>query len=359
MRKINNVIIYLPFLGNGGVETASLHLGRGFVSKGISVTYLVNSYAVRTNESLFREVGAVISLNARMYSGYIKLYLFLKTLPGESIVISHQTPCNFVASIAVRFLKDVAHFPVLHVSLMAQLKGVKRSASVLVYRIIAAISGVLVCVSRGLADECIHRIGISRGRIVVIYNSLYDRLDYLSLSFPAERKVALNLVASGRFTEQKNFDFLVDVFFRYQELHNQSRLTILGDGPLMGAIKEKVNRLGLSNKVKLPGFVNNVDPYYEGADVFLLTSIYEGFGIVLIDAIRNGVPFVAVSCDHGPREIKEGTGFGVVVDDFDVDKFVKGVEQVGQHLSGIDNEKVNSYLEQFTGENVSSRYLSL
>ncbi len=97
----------------------------------------------------------------------------------------------------------------------------------------------------------------------------------------------------GRFMEQKNHRFLVDIF---NELHKKNKNTLLllvGQGPLMDEIKEKVNSLGLTNSVKFLGQRNDANELYQAFDVFLLPSLYEGLGMVLIEAQASGLPCIA------------------------------------------------------------------
>lgn len=93
----------------------------------------------------------------------------------------------------------------------------------------------------------------------------------------------------GRFVEQKNHDFLIDIFY---ELHKQvpnSVLMLVGQGPLQDKMKEKVEKLNLSKSVLFLGQRNDVARLYQAMDVFVLPSLYEGLGMVLIEAQTAGI----------------------------------------------------------------------
>ncbi len=96
----------------------------------------------------------------------------------------------------------------------------------------------------------------------------------------------------GRFVAQKNHTFLIDVF---NEVHKQNKKTILlliGQGPLQEEIKDKVNNLGLRESVMFLGQRNDVNELYQAMDTFLFPSLYEGLGMVLIEAQCSGLPCV-------------------------------------------------------------------
>ena len=97
----------------------------------------------------------------------------------------------------------------------------------------------------------------------------------------------------GRFVAQKNHTFLIDIFNEMHKENENSVLLLIGQGPLQNEIKEKVDKLGLANSVKFIGQVTNANDYYNAMDVFVLPSIYEGLGMVLIEAQANELPCIA------------------------------------------------------------------
>lgn len=105
----------------------------------------------------------------------------------------------------------------------------------------------------------------------------------------------------GRFIAQKNHAQLIDIFNEYHKNNNNSVLILIGQGPLMDTIKNKVNSLELDDCVMFLGQKDNVNEYYNAMDLFLFPSLYEGLGMVAIEAQVNGlevlasnqVPFVA------------------------------------------------------------------
>lgn len=97
----------------------------------------------------------------------------------------------------------------------------------------------------------------------------------------------------GRFVEQKNHRFLIDIFNEIHKQNTNSILLLVGQGPLMNEIKEKVNLLDLTDCVKFLGQRSDVNELYQAMDLFLLPSLYEGLGMVLIEAQCAGLPCIA------------------------------------------------------------------
>lgn len=101
------------------------------------------------------------------------------------------------------------------------------------------------------------------------------------------------LIHIGSFKEQKNHDFLIDVFNQLKSKENQYGLILLGVGEMMSSIQEKVNNLGLTNQVFFVGMETNIAPYLFASDLFVFPSLYEGFGNVLIEGQFANLPIAA------------------------------------------------------------------
>ncbi len=110
------------------------------------------------------------------------------------------------------------------------------------------------------------------------------------------------LLSAGRLADQKGFDRLIAAFTRLAPDHPDWDLAILGEGPLRDALAALGARAG-PGRVVLPGRAGNIGEWYGAADVFAMTSIYEGFPMTLLEAMAHGLPVVSVDCETGPRDI--------------------------------------------------------
>lgn len=135
-----------------------------------------------------------------------------------------------------------------------------------------------------------------KGKVVLLHNAI--DLDKFAFDENVRLKVreSLNIGEDtlvvghvGRFMEQKNHDFLIDIFNEMHKKHDNSILILVGQGPLMNDIKEKVVRLELENNVMFLGQRQDVSDLYQAFDVFLLPSLYEGLPVVGVEAQVSGL----------------------------------------------------------------------
>lgn len=117
----------------------------------------------------------------------------------------------------------------------------------------------------------------------------------------------------GRLVSAKGFDVLVPAFHEVVREGLDLNLLILGEGPERSALEAQARALGVADRVFLPGFEANPYPYFRHAKMFVLSSRYEGFALVLLEALALGAPVVAMDCPSGPRELLENGRFGVLV----------------------------------------------
>jgi glycosyltransferase involved in cell wall biosynthesis len=121
------------------------------------------------------------------------------------------------------------------------------------------------------------------------------------------------LLALGRLSPEKRFDMLIDAFSRIAAKRPEWDLAIVGDGPLRDQLSAQVRRLGIESRVHLPGRVGNPQAWYDRADAFAMTSRFEGFPNVLLEAIASGLPVIAVDCLTGPSELVEDGVNGILL----------------------------------------------
>lgn len=159
----------------------------------------------------------------------------------------------------------------------------------------------IISVSKEIKDELID-FGIEEDKISVIYNPLPK----INTNKPAHKWLKEKtsfILAMGRMEEQKDFKTLIKAYAEVSDKID-SKLLILGDGSKRQELKKLSESLGIGDKVDMPGgYVENPIEYMKSADMFVLSSIYEGFPNVLTEAMYAGSPVIAADCISGPREI--------------------------------------------------------
>lgn len=121
------------------------------------------------------------------------------------------------------------------------------------------------------------------------------------------------VIAMGRLTYQKGFDILLLAFAKIANKHSNWQLIILGEGELRKDIETLRDSLGLTQSVILPGIIKNPFCILNNSKLFVLSSRFEGFGNVLIEAMSCGLPVISTNCESGPREIIQDGLDGILV----------------------------------------------
>lgn len=159
----------------------------------------------------------------------------------------------------------------------------------------------VIAVSQGVAQDLRRNFGVKQSRLSVIANPVdHDRIAALSAAPPALSLQGDFIVAAGRLVPNKNFGMLIEAFARADL---PASLVILGEGPLRGALQAQIERLGLGDRILLPGFLDNPFAVLKRAALFALPSNAEGFPNGMVEAMACGLPVVAANCRSGPSEI--------------------------------------------------------
>lgn len=226
----------------------------------------------------------------------------------------------------------------------------------------------MIAVSDGLARECEAVFGLPSRSVDHLYNP------YLSDAAPGlPEKMAIDpdherifskpvILGVGRLAPQKGFSVLISAFAQIAPTHD-ANLLILGEGPERSALEQQAADAGLGDRVFLPGWTPTPASYMRRSRLFVLSSIFEGFGIVCVEALASGVSMVVADCPHGPREIVDGGRFARLAVPGDAQSLAGAIraeldetDQGG--ANGLDDER-RAWLEQFSPEAAAARYREL
>ena len=197
-----------------------------------------------------------------------------------------------------------------------------------------------------------------------IYNpTLSDNYEELA-SLPVEKDWFAEetpiIIGVGRLSLPKGFDTLIRAFNIVQQKMD-ARLVILGEGDKRKELENLITEFGLEDKVWLPGYEKNPYRYIKKADLFVLSSLFEGLPNVLIEALALGIPCVSTRCKSGPKEILLNGEGGYLVDVGAVEEMAEAMERTLR-----DKEKANQMLEnatamlyRFTPQEVGKQYLEV
>ncbi|UVO55388.1 glycosyltransferase [Sphingomonas sp. SUN039] len=174
----------------------------------------------------------------------------------------------------------------------------------------APVFAMVVGMAEPARAEIIEYMGADPRRVVAINNASLTQADIDGLartrSAAPRDRAGRHYLAVGRLAAQKNFDLLLTSFAAMAR--PDDRLTIVGEGPLRAALESRAASLGIAAQVAMPGHQNTVGPWLADADALVLSSDYEGLGIVVIEALAAGLPVVATDCGPNMALLLEGVG---------------------------------------------------
>lgn len=165
----------------------------------------------------------------------------------------------------------------------------------------------------------------SHHKIHVLYNPISETL------FDAKQKNDMNpyiICSMGRMESQKNFPLLIDAFEKAFADENDVQLLLYGRGSRESQLQEYIDRKNMADRIKLMGRTNDVKAAYENANMFVLSSDFEGMPNALMEAMAAGVPCVSTDCPTGPSDLIENGENGLLVPVGDVEAMAVAMRKI-------------------------------
>lgn len=361
MCQPRRIAIMLPSLTGGGAERVALFLVEVLAAAGYAVDLVVavNSGSLADHPVARRHLVDLRAFNEMLCAPHIAHYC-RRARPDLLIAFVHSS--KIMAGLARKMVRDIPLVLSVHAALdipNAHRFWVRRwfghGPERWLYR------GVLGChvVSAALREQVQAFLHIPPDRVQLVYNPLVEAGPLSPL--PPEHELWFErpvIMTAGRMTQQKDHATLIRAFAR-SGLAGTARLLILGEGELEGRLREQVRQLGLLDCVIFGGFLPDVRPYLARASGFALSSVFEGFAIVLAEALMAGTPVVAFDCPSGPREVLEEGKLGLLLRPGDVDGLADAMRaMVSGERVAPPADLVASSIKRFSPERIATDYLA-
>lgn len=391
--KSTSIALAIHTLGGGGLERVVINLATEMAARGYRVDLLVARAEGNMRELVPDSVrmptlraSRRLAAHARMVAadpgglGRVfpllldrKSHWMFKYIPSltqylgkcrpDALLAAH-TPVNLAALWARRLAGAGTRLVVSeHVTLSEQLKRTRtwyKHAYPALMRRTYGWAEAIVAVSAGVADDLAARTGLPRAHIATIHNPVDPRVApdaQTPLDHPWFAAGSPPVVLSaGRLVDQKDFATLLRAFARVRR-SRVARLMILGEGKQRAGLEALARELDIAADMDLPGWQTNPHAFMARAGVFVMSSTWEGFGSVLVEALASGCPVVSTDCPSGPAEILAGGKFGALVPVGDAPALAQAI------LTTLDTPPDRARLQaraaDFSIDMVTDQYLEL
>ena len=355
----------LPNLQGGGAERIAVNLANDWTGRGYRADFALMDVRGEFLAELEEQVG-VYNLHANRIRQVPRLLYdyFRKRKPEVTLV--HMWPLTTAAVIAWRLAGSPGKlFLCEHVGLTEHVQrtlSTSMNIAKLALRWSYPQASGLIAVSQGVARDLAQLSRLSPDAIQVIYNPVVSA-ELLQTSRENEieerqrfwqAQFSKTLITVGTLKKQKNHLLLIEAF-SYISKELDVGLVILGEGIERPGLEQRIEELGLQERVRMPGFDCNPRPWLQAADLFVLSSDFEGLPTVLIEALACGTPIVSTACPHGPEEILDFGKYGTLVPVRDVGALVEAIRTKLREPKNPDALKERAKF--FSVEKIAAEYI--
>lgn len=307
---MKNIMMIVPSLKGGGAERVA-----SLLSQELSKKHNLYLVVFDSNDMAYSHGGQLIDIDIKSHGNILvkMINVIRRILKVKKIKKQYniQSSISFIDSANIINTLSRVNDKVI-ISIHSHLSKRKKSLGdkIVDYlnKLLYNRADKIVTVSKGIAEDLIAGYNIDEGLVEYIYNPINIKEINLLSSMPVKNKdlftvEGLNIVNMGRLTNAKGQWHLIRAVSYVKKHIKDINLVIVGQGELEDYLKKLVIDLNLEKNVKFLGYQENPFKFIRLADLFVFSSLYEGFGNVLIEAMACGKPVISTDCRSGPREI--------------------------------------------------------
>ncbi len=355
------IVFRISKLGFGGAEQVFISIAREIKKEhNAEVIFVVDQMDGENVATVKRAGFDIINLNvARTLMSIIPFARVIMARKPDA-VISAYTDTNAACLLS----KVISPFkvPVIvseHASLKEHWQN-KSSLKKIILKFyvgwIYKLANKVLCVSDGLREQ-VNGLLQQENKTLTIHNPVrFNRKPRIKKA----KSTILNLVAVGRVSLPKDYSTLIKALVQVKK-ERAVHLKIVGgtfDSSEFDKVRQLVTDHELEENVEFVGYSDAVDKYYKDADIFVLSSAWEGFGNVIVEAMAFGLPIVATNCNYGPAEILDGGRYGRLVDVADSNALAVAIVNEA-NSSLVDEELLFKRSEDFSESKIAKQYYQL
>lgn len=357
-RQSPDVSLLVHSFAGGGAERVAVELANAFSASGLSVDVVVQRGVGPYLDELHASV-RVLEIGQGVVTLPLRLWVYLrKTRPRAvlSFLLGFNLVSSFIRTTSVpRVLVLTEHNPIVVPKRRAAWKRFMLRLLPRIYRR----ADKVVAVSPGIADELV-ALGLPSEMVSSIPNPLNVRRIQAVMDTPVDHPFFEEgmpvLVAVGRLEPQKDYPTMLVAFGLLCERRNL-RLLVLGEGRERPTLERMASELGVGHAVDFVGFQACPWAWVARADLFVLSSRFEGWGNVIAESLAVGTRVVSTDCPTGPAEILGHGAFGSLVQVSDPAALAAGIES--ELATFRDPAELRRRAEEWNVDRIADRYLAL
>lgn len=317
MQLEKKIIILVPTLRYGGGERVSVNLINGFLKNNYLVTLILFDDK-QIDYEISKKV-KIISLNEKtdISNYFLKIFAFAKKIFKLKKILKHSNSniLSIMPSMNILSIlsKNKNQRLIITEHNILRKDTLFNKVNLILKKVLYQKADSIVAVSNGVKKNLEEEI--KKLKVVTIFNPLNINEIIRLSNIKIQNNYGDYIVGVGRLNNQKGFDLLIESL---SQLSNKKiNLLIIGDGEEKQNLIKLTKKLNISERVFFLGFIDNPYSYMKNAKFFILSSRYEGFGMVVAEALISNANIISFNCKYGPSEILKNGELGVLVNKID------------------------------------------
>ena len=350
---MKKIIYWSPYLGHIGTKKSTLNSARGLSVYGKDKfdVKLINALGEWNDIDEIKTLSFFKNLyNKLPQGGFLKsrisyLIIFLLSILPLYKLLKKDKPDYIIAHLITSLPITLFKIFKFKTKLILRISGYPKLNLIrkFFWKLCSKNIHLITCPSIELRNQLKKLNIFENKKITVLYDSVINikevnkkKNDLLS----DELTKSNYLLAIGRLTKQKNFDLLINAFYKFNKINNNYKLLIIGEGEESKKITNKINQLKLEDKIFLLGFKQNVYKYLKNSKAFILSSLWEEMGFVIIEAASCNTLIISSDCPNGPSEFLNYGEAGYLFNNNSVNDLVQNLIKFDRDEKNIKYDKI-------------------
>tara|TARA_A100001037_G_C15117933_1_gene622330 strand:- start:931 stop:2061 length:1131 start_codon:yes stop_codon:yes gene_type:complete len=350
---VKKIIYWSPYLGHIGTKKSTLNSAKGLSVYGKDKfdVKLINALGEWNDINEIKTVSFFKNLYNRLpQGGFLKsrisfLIIFLLSILPLYKLLKKDKPDYIIAHLITSlpiFLFKIFKFKtklILRISGYPKLNFIRK----FFWKLCSKNIHLITCPSIELKNQLKKLNIFENKKIVVLYDSVINIKEVnKQKNDPLSNGITKSnyLLAIGRLTKQKNFNLLINAFYEFNKINNNYKLLIIGEGEENKKIISRINQLKLEHKIILLGFKKNVYKYLKNSKAFILSSLWEEMGFVIIEAASCNTLIISSNCPNGPSEFLNYGEAGYLFNNNSVNDLVQNLIKFDREEKNIKYNKI-------------------